>query len=567
VCIAILAVLPSFGSDPYIDNLTSATISMQQGKYDNAVAEINKALTQRSNDPLAYITLGVMFLGTGQPDQAFKQFTTANNLSKDHPLVLYGFALYYLSFGKTDSALTYFRRAGANGVYDTTPAIAYISALSGQYQEEQTVNPVLQQIASQVYFKRGEYKKAREILQSMTSEWHGFTEETCGVMTFDPAKPLSFTGRPLSKPYKTPSQAEPKLKAVGGTVTLRAGLTKAQDVAYVLFYVDDDLLGMVNHHPFECLWDTTRFANSPHTVKIEGHNSAGIAISSKSTRVHVSNAGPSTASTVNQEDVKKVESKLWDCLRLKPSRRLAYYTLAKCAKAEKDDQAALGAMERVMGIDPRFRDARSLIIQWYSPVPPYRQVWRADTKAKLVAITFDDGPNPSSGRILDILAQKKVKATFFVVGGMAELYPDMIRRMASEGHEIENHTYSHKNLHYLQDVDTERELFRTVAIVRDLTGKSVRYFRPPGGNQNGNLQRAAGDFGFSAIFWTVNCGKNEGTKPEYIIKQVNNQTVPGSIILMHNVEEVTLMALPKVIDNLRAKGYKLVTLSELFAAE
>ena len=64
----------------------------------------------------------------------------------------------------------------------------------------------------------------------------------------------------------------------------------------------------------------------------------------------------------------------------------------------------------------------------------------------------------------------------------------------------------------------------------------------------------------------MNCGKNEGTKPENIIKQVTSETVPGAIILMHNVEEVTLMALPKVIDTLRAKGYKLVTLSELVAA-
>lgn len=557
---------PCLGNDAYTTDIAAAAALIEHGDYDQAVVEINNAFTERSGDPLAHLALGTVFLHTRQLDKAFKQFSIVHELSPNHPLAMYGFALYYLASGKQTEAATYFEKASAGGSYDTAPAAAYLSALAGRYYEGQSVNPVLRQIEAQGIYKNKDYKKAGVILDSLTGEWKGFEEEHGAVMTFDPKTPVTFTGRALAKPYKSPSQSEPKLKKVDGVVTLQADLTNAEGVSYVLFYVDDRMIGMINHQPYECQWDTTEFGNAPHTVKIEGHDVSGIVSSEKSLRVIVDNGSPSGANPLIKEEVKRVEGKLWDCLRLKPSRCLAYYELAKCKEAQKDKNAAALALERVVAIDPNYKDARALLIKAYSPIKKFREIYRADTRQKLAAISFDDGPNPGTGRILDVLAGKGVRATFFVVGGMAESNPDMLRRMSSDGHEIQNHTYSHRNLRYLSDVEIERELIRTAIIIRETTGKTSRYFRAPGGNQNGNLGASAGKLGYSAIFWTVNCAKNEGTTPDKIIKQVAKEAVPGSIILMHNLEEVTLAALPTVIDDLRAKGYKLVTLSELLSA-
>ncbi|MEN6521705.1 MAG: polysaccharide deacetylase family protein [Armatimonadota bacterium] len=564
LAITCTAVTPAAAGDAYIDDITAAAVAMGQGNYDRAATNINSAFTRRSGDPLVHIALGTMLLHTRQLDWAFKEFTAANELSPNHPLAMYGFGLYYLAYGKTDSAKKYLERASAGDVCGTAPVMAYISAISGG-NVEPSDHPVLQQIAAEKHFTNGDYKGSRDILSAMVKDWRGFEEEPGAVMTFDPKSAVAFTGKKLSKLYKTPSQAEPKLPKMSGITTLKADLSRTQGIAYVLFYVDDELLGMVNHSPYECQWDTTRYANSPHTIKIEGHSVVGIVLTERSTRVVVSNAGPSLTATVDPEEAMRAEKELWNCLKLKPSKRLAYYTLSKCADAVGDKKAATNALEHVVGIDPDYKDARELLIHHCAPIARYHEVWKVSQKEKLAAITFDDGPNVGTPRLLKVLADKNVKATFFIVGAMAESNPDMLRRIAADGHEIQNHTYSHRNLHYLPNIEIEKELVRTAAVIGDMTGESSRFFRPPGGHQNDNLASAAGKYGFSSVFWTVNCSRNEGTTPQNIIKQVSSETVPGSIILMHNVEEITLMALPKVIDALRAKGYKLVTFSELLS--
>jgi peptidoglycan/xylan/chitin deacetylase (PgdA/CDA1 family) len=565
---AALSVSAYSATDPYLDDLASAAVHMEQGDYERAADFINSALVRRSGDPLAQIALGAMFLHTRQPDRAFKAFMSAQSMEKDNPLTLYGFGLYYLSTGKRDSAKNFLTRASAPASYDVSPALAYLSALSGTYpgKSASLADPVAAQISAQGRFRARDYESTEKILSVLVSNRGQFDEDPGAVLTFDPACPVSFTGHALSKPYRSPTEAEPGLKRCSGTIALKADLTKAQGIAYVLFYVDDTLIGVVNQAPYACRWNTAKYANAPHTVKIQGNGQDGMVLTEKSTRVMVYNKSTQGSNPLDKSEVKRVQDKLWECLRLKPSMRLAYYTLAKCAEAQKDKTAQLSAIERTVAIDPSYKDARQLLIRQYAPIDKYREIWKVPSKQKIAALTFDDGPNPNTRKILDVLSGKGVKATFFVVGQMAQANPEMLRRMAAEGHELEMHTYSHRNMEMLSDIEIEQELVRTASIIRGITGVSSHFFRPPGGHQNPNLASSAGEYGFSAILWTVNCSKNEGTKPENVLKQVSTETVPGSIILMHNVEDVELQALPSVIDALKAKGYKLVTLSELLAS-
>lgn len=567
VVLVVLAAGPAPASDAYINDIAASAARIERGDYDAAVEHINSAFTKRSGEPLAHIALGIVFLHTRHTDRAYKEFNTARALDKDNALASYGLALYYLFTGKGDYARQNFYKASASGAYDTAPALAYLAALSGELPDvASATDPVLLQIEAQRHFKRREFKETRQILSKWTDGLRGFEEEIGSVVTFDRDKPLGMTGRGLSKPYKSLSEAEPGLKKVSGTITLRADLARTQGISFVLFYVDDNLIGMLNHPPYECDWDTTRYANSPHTVKIEGHDENGTVLSKKSVRVVVSNKVSETSGSAEGDDVARVERKLFDCLRLKPSRRLAYYTIAKCAGAEKDSAAALTAIERAVAIDPNYKDARNLLIDYYSPLQRYKEIRQGPTKDKLIAITFDDGPNLRTDKLLDVLAEKKVKATFFIVGSMAERNPEILKRMAAAGHEIQNHTYSHRNLEMLPDVEIERELIRTNAVIRGITGSSSRLFRLPGGHSNGKLSSVAGRYGLRPVFWTVNCSKVEGTTTETILSLIKSDASPGGIVLMHNVEDVTLLALPKALDDLKSRGYKFVTVSGLLAS-
>lgn len=563
--LAVLSTPLMAAGDPYATDLLSAASFVEQGNYDKAVNSANSALARRANDAYSHLMLGTIFLHTHQVDKAFKEFSSANSLSKDNQLASYGFAVYYFEKGDYNTAKKYVERAQHNGYYDVTPTLNYISVLSGSFPEDAgaMTDPVAAQIEAQRLYKAQKYNEAFLLLKTIVAEHKGFAEQAGTVITFDPANPVDSTGRALSKPYKVPTESEPGLRKFSGSVVLKAGLKNTQGIAYVLFYIDNSLLGMVNTSPYECRWDTEKYSNAPHTVKIQGIGQSSELLSEKTIRIIVSNGTSPGGDPLPMEDVKQIEEKLWHSLQLKPSYKLAFYTMAKCADAKGDRSAATAALEHIVAIDPNFKDARNLLIQHYSPIPKYQAFWQVKTGEKVAAITFDDGPNPKTAKILDILASKGVKATFFVVGQMAEANPDMMKRMVEEGHELEMHTYSHKNLQYISDLDIEKELVRDAVVIRDLTGKPVHFFRPPGGHHSNNLGSTAGKYGYRSVFWTINCSKNEGTKRDNIISQVSSKACPGCIVLMHNVENVTLQALPKVIDTLKAKGYKLVTLSEM----
>jgi peptidoglycan-N-acetylglucosamine deacetylase len=193
-----------------------------------------------------------------------------------------------------------------------------------------------------------------------------------------------------------------------------------------------------------------------------------------------------------------------------------------------------------------------------------------------VALTFDDGPDPKyTDKILDILAAKNVKATFYVIGRVAADSPEIVKRMYAEGHDIGNHTFSHPNPIGLSAVRLATELNTTARIVESITGVHLRLFRPPyAGPQFGYLdadpnlvQRATalgyviGELGVESCDW---CGMSK----EWIVRDVMNGVVNkhSRVVLMHDAggnREPTIDALPMVIDSLRAAGFRFVTTHEL----
>jgi peptidoglycan/xylan/chitin deacetylase (PgdA/CDA1 family) len=315
---------------------------------------------------------------------------------------------------------------------------------------------------------------------------------------------------------------------------------------------------MVNRPPYECEWDTRQTANGIHEVRIQGNDKDGYTLTSRTLKVLVRN--PVHTPALTRDEAEAVERELRKCLQLQPSRRFAFYLLARCAAAEKDEAAELLALERTVAIDPNYRDARALLIRRYGALQAYHEITRVDQKKKLAAITFDDGPGAATAAVLDVLADKSVTATFFVLGATAHADPQMVERIALLGHEIESRGYSGSDLKTLSVTDVEQDLIRAVWTIRSLTGMSSRFFRLSS-HRPKNVRAAAERYGFTPVSWSVHCAGKPGLSPQEIARRTADAVSPGAIILIRTADQPALAALPLLIDELKARNYKLTTLA------
>ncbi|OGS28049.1 MAG: hypothetical protein A2297_03135 [Elusimicrobia bacterium RIFOXYB2_FULL_48_7] len=183
-----------------------------------------------------------------------------------------------------------------------------------------------------------------------------------------------------------------------------------------------------------------------------------------------------------------------------------------------------------------------------------------------VALTFDDGPYPggSTHKLLDILENENVKATFFVVGSHSRKNPELMKLIASKGHEFGGHTYNHRHIKKLTRNALLNELEITRTIIKNTTGKNTYLFRPPGGQYSKKNLSDASLSGYTTVLWSVlpkDC--ESSTTSEDIIQNVLSNTRPNGIILLHMGRERTLEALPKIICMLRLRGFKFLTVSQM----
>ncbi|WP_156889792.1 LysM peptidoglycan-binding domain-containing protein [Planococcus lenghuensis] len=195
-------------------------------------------------------------------------------------------------------------------------------------------------------------------------------------------------------------------------------------------------------------------------------------------------------------------------------------------------------------------------------------VTKGYTTSKVVALTFDDGSDGTNiNKILKILSDNNVNATFFLTGSGANAHPQAIRNIAANGHQLGNHSYSHPDFTTISAAKIKSELDRTEATIKSITGKSTKpIFRAPFGASNAAALQAIGDAGYThTIQWDIDTIDWRGISSSQILSKVMNNVQPGSIILMHTGAGAsgTPGALPSMISQLKAKGYKFVTVSEM----
>jgi peptidoglycan/xylan/chitin deacetylase (PgdA/CDA1 family) len=192
-----------------------------------------------------------------------------------------------------------------------------------------------------------------------------------------------------------------------------------------------------------------------------------------------------------------------------------------------------------------------------------------------VALTFDDGPDPAhTPRILEALGDAGVRAAFFLVGRHVEAAPEIARAIAAAGHDLGNHTYSHRHLWTLGPRASREEVDRGSLAIADATGQAPRYFRPPWGTFNWAAYARAGQIGETRVLWSVRpegwlAAAPAGRMTAFVVARAH----PGAIVDLHDrgghpsTPAETCAALPAMIAGLRDRGFEVVPLRELLAAE
>ncbi|MEI5524750.1 polysaccharide deacetylase family protein [Streptomyces brasiliscabiei] len=186
-------------------------------------------------------------------------------------------------------------------------------------------------------------------------------------------------------------------------------------------------------------------------------------------------------------------------------------------------------------------------------------------KAKCIALTFDGNPGEPTDRLMDLLREYKAPSTFFLEGRRMHRFPDVVRRIAREGHEIGNHTWTHAVLTEISDGRIRDELRRTTRAISSLTGSEPTLMRPPQGRTDDRVSKISNELGLAQVLWTVTAKDYETDDTTLITERVLAGADRDGIILLHPLHKGTVPAMPSILKALGEQGFTFVTVSQLLA--
>ncbi|MFQ6130699.1 MAG: polysaccharide deacetylase family protein [Armatimonadota bacterium] len=402
---------------------------------------------------------------------------------------------------------------------------------------------------------------------------------------------------------------------VSGSIQVTVQPDPQTPLSYLALLIDGKFRALSNSAPYRLTLDTRTCADGPHELRVDGYSAAGVRIAWATRMLVVANgpsaghepprwpasggarspaqgpqlaegrhrtyaalpsgASPRTASAPGQARLlAEAERRLEAWLTLRPHPLNRPYLAGRIREAQRELLDAAAAYEYVFALQPVYPGVRSDLSAVYRQLGLTRAGQRPVELRHLArggrraALTFDDGPNPSlTPAILDQLDQYGAKATFFVIGKQAELYPELVREIHRRGHELACHSYSHSDMTELNALEVERELVKTRALVREASGAVVTLFRPPGGHYDAGVGRAAAAMGYDTVFWSANIGDCAGMDADATAQRLLADIDDGAIILLHNGYDETVPALPKLLAALNQRGYKLQTISQILGRQ
>jgi peptidoglycan-N-acetylglucosamine deacetylase len=570
-------IAPLSFSSPFADLLFASLNAIQKGEHEQALMPLKQALQLDRNDTLALLTLGTLYLHTGSFNRASKTFGQVRLLSPTNLHARWGEALAVLERGNITLARQQFEQVAKNTAQTkmAQKMVQYCRVLQGEAgavsQEcrettEAETDSLRLFVAGWSSLKGGNPQRGESLLRALLTqpEMRVLQEGEGVVLLGEEGIPAQGGAATLSKAIEFPQATE---KAWSGRVMLAPGKMPA-GTATISYQVEGALSAVTNAYPFQVTWNTASTPNGTYTLHTVYYDDSHIEISRLTKGIRLENASaPPPNSLLTEPERDQAASQLQTLLIPGPSRRAVQFALAERAIGRRDGKEALARIECVVAMDPQFKGAFQSLKRYHATMGDTApSLWKAKVQEKVIALTFDDGPKPDlTPPLLAKLKELGIPATFFVVGMMAERHPELVKQMVKEGHEIGNHTFTHPNLTYIPAIAVQRELCRTSALVRQITGKSPRFYRPPGGNFNGAVAECAEALGMGGGYWTIDVYKLE--RPPFgakdILKFALPKIQPGSIMLMHNGPTTTIEALTGLKKHLDEHGYKCVTMSQL----
>jgi len=567
---------------------------LEAGRCGEAEDAAQNLITAYPDAALPYEVRGTAALYVGSLGFARKDFDRAEQNSQSNapePAALYGLALCDL-FGQNLSAasekLAALRRQrdlteAETG--DLAGAQAYVALLQGSSAEAARLagqaggsdSSLAVEVAAMAALKTDPKDGAARLAKFLaTTDGAPIVREQDGLRPlFEPKVPLEpsvlepelqqmYADR-LSGDVQAAGHRTGAVQACSGIVDLNPPQTLPSRTALLSYSVDGQMAAMVSQPPFTFTWNTARVANGTHVVEIQAVDVLGNALVTETETVRVSNRNEAAVRQADDSGMDALRVRLWNLLALRPCRKVAEWTLAQACRAAGDTVGAGTHLANAAALDPGYRNGRNTAQALFGPPPSLLTISSGSGKRKQIALTFDDGPSPAkTPALLDALEKAHAPATFFVVGSRAAAAPALLRRMAENGDEVENHSYTHPNMNLVLGSNAESEILRGSVTIEALTGHQPHFFRPPGGNANAAVQHLARKYGLSVAYWTIDALHYEDLgSPSGLARYVLAHVHPGSIVLMHNGPDVTTAAVPDLVSGLRAMGYSLVTLSQI----
>ncbi len=562
---------------------------LEAGRYGEAEDAAQTLVAAYPDAPLPYAVRGTAALYVGSIGFARKDFNRIAYESPD-PATLYGEALCDLFAKDTEGAKDRLGELGREPLSeaqksDVAAAQAYLALLTGDTagaaaltKQEAGASGTLAAEVAALALSRTDPKAGAAALAHFLATTDGVprVREQDGLRPlFDPAKPLEpnvltpdlqqmYADR-LNGSILAAKRASGEVQPCSGIVDLNPPQTLPARTALLSYSVDGQMAAMVSQPPYTFTWNTARVANGTHRVRIEAVDALGNALTTQTETVRVSNRNGTPARQLDDLGMMALKARLWSLLALRPSRKVAEWTLAQQYLTSGDKVNAGTHLENAAALDPAYKNGCSTARALFGPPARLLSLSAGSGNLRQIALTFDDGPSlAKTPALLDALDEANAPATFFVVGSRAAEAPGLLRRMAKRGDEVENHSFTHPNMNLLLLPEAESEIVRGSVVIQALTGKQPHFFRPPGGNANPAVQRLAQGCGLSVAYWTVDAVHYEDLgSPSGLVAYVLAHVHPGSIVLMHNGPEVTALAIPALVAALRAQGYSLVTLAEI----
>ncbi|MBO4548907.1 MAG: polysaccharide deacetylase family protein, partial [Abditibacteriota bacterium] len=343
-----------------------------------------------------------------------------------------------------------------------------------------------------------------------------------------------------------------------GKANIKADIGNNDEIKSAMLYIDGKMRSVTNSYPYSFTLNTETLLNGIHDVKITAMDAFGNKLSDKTFTVEVFNQKEHAA-----PDEQQIWGRLTEFVTPRQGMESVNYLMAVCAAREKDLELHEKALIQCVAANPQYRDASDLLRRYYFISEGVSIIEKGNPGKKQICLTFDDGPTPTTLENLKILKEYGVRATFFLVGRQAEKYPEIIRQMVEDGHQLALHSQNHPNYTKLDYPDIVKETLQCYYSIQACGGSPTLYFRPPGGNRDEEQSRLSREYGVHIGLWTKNSTHLQESTPEILADYCISSMKPGFIYLLHNDVVAVTKALPVILDYASRNGFKCVTMEEI----